>query len=431
MAYSERRVPASRYGLLTVLVAVSTPLSLVSASPEASSPGSCSSSNCHGSVKPRNSSNVLQNEYTTWSTHDLHSKAYLSLLNSDSKKIASNLGIGEPSKEPLCLACHATPKTHEAPSVQAEDGVTCEACHGASSGWLKSHTATGATHEENVKNGMQDLVPLDARAKLCLSCHYGTEDKTVNHNLYGAGHPRLSFELDTFGVLQPKHWVVDEDYKKRKGAYVPIITWLQGQVANSESALNALRSQKRSQNGMFPELSLFDCYSCHHSLTEDQWKHRSYGGRPGRLKLNLASLVLLREVAPALVPNVAEALSRNLASLHEYYQVSGAKPALEELSTLISEHLSKEISSIKAESASQVAHKVLKALAHFAATNPSPTYELAEQIGMGMQAALASSPELTQSYSAMLKEIFKTLAKSEAFNAERFTAAVKKLDAKL
>ena len=50
---------------------------------------------------------------------------------------------------------------------------------------------------------------------------------------------------------------------------------------------------------------------------------------------------------------------------------------------------------------------------------------------MGMQATLASSPQLAQSYGATLKEVFKTLAKSEAFNAERFTAAVKKLDAKL
>lgn len=256
---------------------------LAHATPQYVGPGSCSASNCHGSNKPLKSSNVLQNEYTTWSKHDLHSRAYLNLLNKDSKKIASNLGIADASKEPLCLKCHSTyvVESEHGERFKLEDGVSCESCHGAASDWLKSHTTAGTTHADNLRNGMRDLVDLGGRATLCLSCHYGTDDKTVNHRLYGAGHPRLSFELDTFGVLQPKHWVVDSDYEKRKGPYVPLQAWLTGQLYHAQATLSALASPTRSQNGLYPELSLFDCFSCHHSLTEDQWKKRSYGGRPG------------------------------------------------------------------------------------------------------------------------------------------------------
>src|SRR6266516_4277614 len=69
--------------------------------------GSCSSSNCHGSVWPKTGGNINQNEYTVWSTKDRHSKAYSVLLEPRSKQIARNLKIGKPEAEALCLNCHA------------------------------------------------------------------------------------------------------------------------------------------------------------------------------------------------------------------------------------------------------------------------------------------------------------------------------------
>ena len=50
----------------------------------------------------------------------------------------------------------------------------------------------------------------------CLSCHFGDETKFVTHRLMGAGHPRLSFELDTFTAIEPAHFDVDDDYRARK-----------------------------------------------------------------------------------------------------------------------------------------------------------------------------------------------------------------------
>ena len=48
----------------------------------------CASSTCHGSVKSWKDSNVLQNEYITWSRVDKHARAYNIVLNERSRRIA-------------------------------------------------------------------------------------------------------------------------------------------------------------------------------------------------------------------------------------------------------------------------------------------------------------------------------------------------------
>jgi hypothetical protein len=83
------------------------------------------------------------------------------------------------------------------------DGVGCEACHGPADKWIRSHTAPGATHADNVAKGMYPTEKPVEQAKLCLSCHVGDSSRFVSHRIMGAGHPRLSFELDTFAQLAP------------------------------------------------------------------------------------------------------------------------------------------------------------------------------------------------------------------------------------
>ena len=394
--------------------------------------GSCSSSNCHGSVNKSTSSAILQNEYTTWQKHDKHSQAYLTLLNQESRTIAGHLGINKPEEEPLCLRCHATyvpDKELRGEKYQIEDGVSCESCHGAASAYLETHSISGATYKDDLAKGMADLVPLDKRANACLSCHYGTDEKTVNHNLYGAGHPRLSFELDTFGVLQPKHWEVDDDYRKRKEDYLPIRAWLVGQAVHARAVLNAIDSPKRSKNGVFPELSLFDCYSCHHSLTEDQWKTHSNVGEPGELHLNLPSLVILREALVPFSPKLADSLKAGIADLHANYKNDGGKRSIPGLKKLVGDDAMSVVASVPADPAKLQA--LLKQLVEFGARTPFLKYEVAEQLGMGMQAVLATSPELAKTYKSGLDSIYSTLKSAEAFSPEAFTKACKEMAGKM
>ncbi len=388
--------------------------------------GSCSASNCHGSVKPLKGSKVLQNEYYTWLKHDKHSRAYLSLTNAEGKRMASLLGIADPTQERMCLECHATYIGDEASHgarYQIEDGVSCESCHGAAERWLPEHTASDATHETNLKNGLANIVPPTERAGMCLACHQGNQDKWVGHDLYGAGHPRLTFELDTFGALQPQHWVVDEDYVQRKGSYVPLRAWLVGQVVHAQGTLATLRSPERVTNGAFPELSLFDCFSCHHSLSEKQWKKRTYGGRPGRLKLNLPSLVIVQQALEVLEPGVAATMKMHLTTVHDSYQSDGATRALADLAHLVDSRLIEIANQVSSDE--KICAALLERLGSYAASAPSPTYEVAEQLAMGIQAILASSKPLQNRYKRELKALFATLRSSEAFDPGSFSHSAK------
>ena len=73
---------------------------------------------------------------------------------------------------------------------------------------------------------------------------------------------RISFELDTFGALQPPHYVVDDDYKAEKWHGSQIDLWAIGQVTAAKQTL-ALIDDRLEQGGLFPEIALFDCHACH------------------------------------------------------------------------------------------------------------------------------------------------------------------------
>src|SRR5438105_1641438 len=84
-----------------------------------------------------------------------------------------------------------------------------------------------------------------AEAKLCLSCHFGNADKFVTHRMMGAGHPRMSFELDTFSQTQPPHFVVDADWYERKGVYDGVRVWAVGQALAAAELIDVLLDPTR------------------------------------------------------------------------------------------------------------------------------------------------------------------------------------------
>ena len=384
--------------------------------------GSCSSSNCHGSVTPLKGSNVLQNEYVSWQRHDLHSKAYINLTGADGKRIAENLGIANPEKEKECLDCHATnaPAALRDTKFQLEDGVGCESCHGAAGGYLESHAGHGASHQQNLDAGMTDIVSPVKRAALCVSCHLGNEEKAVTHRLIGAGHPRLSFEVDTFSMIEPKHWVVDDDYRQRKGEYVSAKAWLAGQIANANNGLKLVLSDRRSRDGIWPEFTLMYCYTCHHSLTEEQWKVRDYGGRPGELSLNTSAVIMVREAMKVVDPSVAAAIDTELSALHTEYKSGKAGPHAKALQQVLDKAATV---ADKAKFGEPELKKVMKQLAVYGATTPHPQYELAEQVAMALQ-SIASTLAPDGSYmKPEIDGIYEHLKDPRAFQPDGFTAA--------
>ncbi len=257
----------------------------------------CASSLCHGSIAAWNGSPVLQNEYVVWSRLDKHAGAYKLLSNSLSKKMASKLSLPSPAHESkVCLDCHAHNPVQSAPEHHTSDGVSCEACHGGAERWIGTHTEPGNSHAKNLAKGMYPSAQPEARAKLCLSCHSGNADKYVTHRMMAAGHPRLSFEANTFTSLQPAHFKVDVDYVQRKGSVVGANIWAVGQAVAVVAQIDILMDPKRGRDGLFPELTLFDCHSCHHPMTDQRWAPKTTLGAnqgPGLVRLNDSNMLML------------------------------------------------------------------------------------------------------------------------------------------
>ncbi len=117
----------------------------------------CATSQCHGSAVPREGSNVMQNEYVTWTQDDPHSRAYETLGNDQSKAIAARLGLRAAHTAKICLDCHADNVADEkrGEKFQLSDGVGCEACHGGAENWLPTHyNMPAVSHSDSVAAGL-------------------------------------------------------------------------------------------------------------------------------------------------------------------------------------------------------------------------------------------------------------------------------------
>jgi len=205
---------------------------------------SCASSLCHGSVTPNSNYNVLLNEFITWSHQDAHAKAFQALTSERGRSIAAKLGLPSAETAKECLDCHAdnVAPAQRGAKFALTDGVGCEACHGGAERWIASHATAKATYQGDVGQGMYPSANLGDRAQLCESCHVGTADKQATHNIMGAGHPRLSFELDTYLALEPPHYAADANYRRRKPAFNHAQTWAAGQLQASAQQLDLLLS---------------------------------------------------------------------------------------------------------------------------------------------------------------------------------------------
>jgi hypothetical protein len=355
----------------------------------------CTTSTCHGAIAPWEGSNVLQNEYTTWSRLDKHARAYAVLQNDRSKKIVQRLGLKTPATEAkICLDCHA----HNAPANQRggrfaiSDGVSCEACHGPAGKWVQSHTNEGTAHAQNVANGLYPTSnPVD-QARLCLSCHFGAESRPMTHRIMGAGHPRLSFEIDTFSALEPAHWRIDADWGKRKGSYDPMRIWALGQVIAVQELVDTLSDPKRGRDGLFPELVLFDCHACHHPMSEDKYSART-GVGPGRIRLNDSNMLILRAIVKAVDITDSKAFNDQVAKLHAAVagnpEAAGADPIEEakKLSALLNV-ISAKFASYSFTNADL--QKVLGALVAEAVSESYSDYAGAEQAYMAITSVSSS-----------------------------------------
>ena len=143
---------------------------------------SCSGNSCHGRPTAAKPPAQAGNENTLWKKKDAHHKAFKTLTNAKSKKIAASplLNISDATKSEN--AWGAMPWTAP-PELQMQgangrfdvtEGVTCTSCHGPYEKWAEPHQKHGWIAEQRKAMdhktlletfGRYDTMPLLARAR--------------------------------------------------------------------------------------------------------------------------------------------------------------------------------------------------------------------------------------------------------------------------
>ena len=289
---------------------------------------SCSGSTCHGRAEG-NGAVVRQDEIASWqepsSPTGAHSRALAVLSGARGRAIAVTLGLGNPAAAPACLGCHATavPDGSRGMKFLTSDGVSCETCHGPAGGWLAVHYTRAASHASNVAAGMTPLERPQARANVCLDCHWGSAkgNQFVTHSMMAAGHPRLSFELDLFSALQ-QHHAEDADYIRRKGRTDSVRLWAVGQAEAVRRQTDLFAKPDYGSRGLFPEFVFFDCHSCHRQITDGPQRRLTFETNPGRPirfanpPYNDENMILLAAVARSLAPGEAANFDQASRAFH-------------------------------------------------------------------------------------------------------------------
>ena len=399
---------------------------------------SCGGSTCHGAVKPAQGSRVLQDEFLVWRRQDKHARAYEVLLEPRAQKIASNLGLPDAHTAKVCLDCHAdnVAAGSRGRQFQIADGVGCEACHGGAQRWLGTHIAGTSTTADLYKLGLFPTSDPVMRSQLCLSCHLGDESRFASHRLMGAGHPRLSFELNTFSKIQPAHYRVDDDYARRKTVATALQTWAIGQAMAVSRLMEMIENPKRRSSGLFPELSFYDCHACHHPQTDLRWQPRAGTGLgPGVLRFNDANLVMLRLIARQTSGSADSKLGNLMLQLHRAMsEGQGDASQIAREIKAVADGLAKRLANHNFQT--EDLRALVAALASDGASGELSGYAAAEQATMALAAIVEASKQGRLISDDRLKEVAEALddcysatKNADTFDPTRFDKAVQKVEA--
>lgn len=399
-----------------------------------SGPGSCAASNCHGSVTPRTATPIRQTEYSIWASRDKHAGAYAVLSNPVSLRMGKILGLAtSPGQAAKCRACHTlnVPENLRAQTFQGEEGVSCENCHGPAVGWLGPHTTKGWTREESVKLGQYQTRDLLARSEICMSCHVGTAEKRVDHEMIAAGHPDLTFELDTFSAVMPRHW----KFPSEGDPWAGVQEWGIGQAVQLREALNRLSRSAAGKS--WPEFAELDCFACHHNLTspQDSWRQaRGYAGRnPGAPAWNASRYTVFRYLVEQVNPDGSRRLDTELeklatlvSSMADHEQIAAAAKQASSLADQIAQQLRSQ------QYNRDLSARVMQAIAADGAPIAQQGERSAEQAAMALDAISLTYEKNeqignNQELRAAINRLFDQLQKPSAYNAPMFAAQMEKI----
>lgn len=105
-------------------------------------------------------------QYNVW-LKGPHANAMKTLANEESKKIAAEMGIADPTTDPACIKCHSTVGHIDkglVAGIKITEGVSCESCHGPGS--MYKGASVMKNREMAMKKGL--ILPTE---EVCLACH--------------------------------------------------------------------------------------------------------------------------------------------------------------------------------------------------------------------------------------------------------------------
>jgi hypothetical protein len=232
---------------------------------------SCSSASCHGNQPGQSSRPRPREEYLRWLQADPHARAKETLASERYQAILARLnqrsgGQVEAQVQARCVRCHDPlgMSGGVASNSITEHGIGCESCHGNAEKWLARHYERGIERSELISLGMIDTTSLETRGQQCASCHVGSADQDMNHEMIAAGHPPLRFELSAYHDLIPhKHW--DDTRERLEKREFQVQLWAAGQAASAQASLELLAA-RCGQTENWPELAEYNCFACHQRL---------------------------------------------------------------------------------------------------------------------------------------------------------------------
>jgi hypothetical protein len=198
--------------------------------------------------------------------------------------------------------------------------------------------------------------------------------------------------------------------------------------------LSMLEDKPLQAAGLFPELSLFDCHSCHHPMSQQTWQKKdSTGLGPGSIPLNDSSLLMLRMVLQVVDPALGEQLTKTLKSLHTASNSSpwDTKRRAGELRKIVKTAIS-VIDRHRFTPKQTVA--LTNALLSSGIAGEYRDYIAAEQCVMGIGALIAAWNDIKPFDSAtsnmlgqLMQGLYESVANDESFVPKEFEAALAQL----
>jgi hypothetical protein len=278
---------------------------------------------------------------------------------------------------------------------------------------------------------------IESRARMCMSCHLGSaaSDQYVTHRIMGAGHPRLSFELELFTSLQMHH-VEDADYATRKPLQSRARVWAIGQAVAARTTVDLFLRSERGRTGIFPELTFYDCHACHRPITDkpdyrSRWRpNPARGIGPGAATFNDANLLVLAGAARAFAPSLADDLAARAKAFHESMQ--GPADARTRAGEALSATLSQLVRAFNAAAINaDRADVALRAVVDGAQAERYTSYAAAEQAVMAIDSLTRSGADMGGARAARAQRLrgpidaaYRAVSDPNAYDVEAFKSAL-------